>query len=753
MIARWLALLVLVASVGCGSKPEPRATERTAEAPPPAPTPRGARLVIPDAPEPTRLPAPEPPLLALAPAPREPAPKVEAPKAAELPKGVKVGDVRHEPLAPKPDAVVLVTAALAPGTKSAVLKVQSVAPGKYVRKTDPAYEKDWADLPMRDDGKDGDATANDGVFSVRVPASYQKHRHLIRYRVFATGKDDKPVRFPAAEEPSPNLAWWCDGGPAAWTGSREPGKAPNVTYSAEFLGTLQALQLIARIEDVTKSQWDGNAHKQRQQGTLVYRGVVYDHIQYSNRGQGSAHIAGKNKWAVKFAGRTVPFVDHDGVPFPGPVHGLDLNPGGSTPYLPILRGISGLDEVLSMRAYRLAGVPSPPATWVQWRVVTSSDEVNAKDQYAGDLWGLYVALGDFEPKLLSDKKLGDGVTMSAQSGIKHLPKGTTDADAQKQWGDFLNGMRSNPKEDWWRKNLDLPAYYSFHALNRLLGNVDLRPDGNHGYYRHPDGRWAPIPWDNDMIFVPRHHQPGYIEAIGCLRHPAIGIEYRNRAREILDLFAADGTSRGGQIGQFTADLGSALTPKKFDADWPRLDEARWNHHPRINPKGAYFLTTTQGGYFGGQFKRTIATPDFAGFQKYIIEFCTDVRPGGKYAPNDGDQRGYGWGYLAHEAKDDKIPAKPTATRPKADAFTFEASEFASPAKQKAAALEWRVGRVGAHGRYELDDYWKKEVADGRTVEIPAAVFKELGEYRVRARWRDDTNRAGHWSAPVNVSVK
>ena len=57
---------------------------------------------------------------------------------------------------------------------------------------------------------------------------------------------------------------------------------------------------------------------------------------------------------------------------------------------------------------------------------------------------------------------------------------------------------------------------------------------------------------------------------------------------------------------------------------------------------------------------------FAGFRKYLVEFCTDARPVKNYAPNDGDQRGYGWGYLAHEAKDDKIPAQPTVERPKAD---------------------------------------------------------------------------------------
>ncbi|MCU0704185.1 MAG: CotH kinase family protein, partial [Fimbriiglobus sp.] len=535
-----------------------------------------------------------------------------------------IASVKHSPTTPKPGDTVTVTARVT-GTGQVTLRVQSVVPGKYVRKSDAGYEKDWADLPMHDDGKDGDEAAGDGVFSARVPADYQKHRHLLRYRVVARGDGNKTTTAPPATDPSPNFAWWCNAGPAAWTGSREPGKAKAVTYPADFLGTLQSLHLIARGEDVAKSQWDPNFHKQRQEGTLVYRGVVYDHIRYSNRGQGSAHIAGKNKWALKFnSGHRVPFADHDGVPFPTPVDGLDLNPGGSTPYLPIHRGITGLDEVMSFRAYRLAGVPTPPITWVQWRVVTDPTEVSGKDQFAGDLWGVYVAVGEFEPALMADTKLPDGLTVSMQSGVKHTPKGMTDAD--KVWEKFIGEARSNPKEKWWRDNLDLPAYYSFHALNRLLGNVDLRPDGNHGYYRRPDGRWAPIPWDNDMMFVPRAHQPGHIDAIACLNHPAIAVEYRNRAREVLDLFAADATDRGGQVGQLVADLGAALTPKGHAIDWPRLDEARWNFAPRMNDKGLYFLNPTEGDHFGGRWKRTLATPDFAGFQKYLVEFCTDCRP-------------------------------------------------------------------------------------------------------------------------------
>jgi len=663
-----------------------------------------------------------------------------------------IGDVRHEPTAPKPGVPVLVSARLAKGLTRPVLKLQAVAPGKYVRKSDPEYEKDWTELAMHE-ARAKDGKAGTGVYSVRVPASFQRDRWLIRYRVVATGAGGKTVQAPEADEDCPNFAWWCDAGPAAWTGSRQPGKAPAVIYSAAFLNTLQALHLLARAEDVAKSQWDPAAHKKKQEGTVVYFGVVYDHIHYRNSGQVSAHACGKNKWAVKFnRGQHLPFVDHDGVPFPAPLDEVRLNPGLCNPFIPVLRGISGLDEVLSLRAYRLAGAPSPPATWVQWRVVTGAEEVSAKDQYAGDLWGLYVALGDMKPKLLADRRLPDGltVTVQTQSGLKHVPKRMT--DPRKEWDKFRRGMQSDPNEDWWRQNLDLLAYYSFHALNRLLGNVDLRPDGNHGYYRRPDGHWAPIPWDLDMMFVPRPNQPGHIDAIRCLRHPAIALEYRNRAREILDLFAADGSDRGGQVGQLTADLGAALTPKGYDVDWPRLDEARWNFHPRLATKGVYFVKDAVAQHGGEPWKRTLATADFAGFRKYVVDFCTDTRPVKNYVPHDGDPRGHGWGYLAHEAKDDRIPGTPTVQRLKTGAFRFEASAFASPTGNQ-GALEWRVGRVGKRGWYELVDYWRKEAEASRAVEVPREVFKEPGEYRVRARWRDGDGRCGHWSTPIPVRVR
>src|SRR5262249_12578805 len=122
-----------------------------------------------------------------------------------------ISDVRHGPAAPKPGDAVVVTARVGKGLTTPVLKIQAAAPGEYIRTSDAAYEREWVDVPMRDEGK--------GVYTARVPGKFQQDRWLIRYRVVAEGAGGKAVRAPAADAPSPNYAWWCDGGPAEWKGS------------------------------------------------------------------------------------------------------------------------------------------------------------------------------------------------------------------------------------------------------------------------------------------------------------------------------------------------------------------------------------------------------------------------------------------------------------------------------------------------------------------------------------------------------
>ncbi|HXI51258.1 MAG TPA: lamin tail domain-containing protein, partial [Candidatus Saccharimonadales bacterium] len=210
--------------------------------------------------------------------------------------------VDHQPPQPKSGQAVVVTARFREGQSltNVTLSWQVVEPGRYTRKSDPEYATNWSVAPMRDDGREGDVRAGDGVFTAVVPATWQKHRRLVRYRVRATNSGAVSVSAPQEDDDSPNFAWFVFDGLPAWTGASHPGKTPAITFSPEFLGTLPSYHLLARSADVAQSQWNGDANRRRFFGTLVYDGRVYDHIQFHNRGSGSAYISGKNKWGLKF---------------------------------------------------------------------------------------------------------------------------------------------------------------------------------------------------------------------------------------------------------------------------------------------------------------------------------------------------------------------------------------------------------------------------------------------------------------------
>ncbi len=680
-----------------------------------------------------------------------------------------ISDVQHTPAQPRPGDRVLVTARVSDpaGVREVALHVQSVEPGAYIRKSDPTFETAWKNLPMRDDGTDGDAKAGDGIFTATVPAEWQTHRRLLRYRITATDAPGLSGRVPYADDDCPNFAWFCYGGLPAWTGASQPGKTPPVTFTPEFLGTLPPYHLIANHADVERSQWDGGYHKRKLFGTLVYEGRVYDHIQFHNRGMGSTHVSGKNKWGFHFnRAREFQARDQWGRDYAHNWNNFAMNACAS-PWVQVNRGLAGLDEAVSFRAYHLAGVPSPATHWVHFRVVSRTNEVSAKSQYEGDLWGLYLAVQDTDGAWLRERGLPDGNTYSAETGRKHLAPGMPANNSD--FNNFMSGSRSTREEKWWRENLNLPDYYSFHAINRIVSNVDLRHGANHCLYHAPDGRWSPVPWDLDMMFIPKTHWPGVIDQTRCLDLPVLKREYQNRAREILDLLCSDPAPDGGQFGQLVAECARALRPAGHDRIWPELDMAVWNHHPRTSDKGAFYRNPASQGMMGGGFERRLATPDFAGFCRFLTEFATDSRPTKNYQPNDGDVRGYGYGFLWRESKDDAIPARPTikeiAAAAKNGAREFETTPFttATPAA-KFAALQWRVGRFTAPGlpgfrdgkpwRYEIEPLW---LSDELTVpalrtSIPASVFKSPGTYRVRVRHRDTNGRWSHWSAPAQIAV-
>ena len=677
---------------------------------------------------------------------------------AQSPATFVIREVGHLPAQPKPGEVVTVVARVATNAIQGVtLKLQRVEPGRYIRKADPEYERGWQDFPMRDDGQEGDARANDNLFTCVVPADWQVHRHLVRYRIMLLMAGGASARAPLASDPCPNYAWIALGEPAAWSGASRPGNSPVQVFSPKFLATLPTYHLLARADEVEKSQWHGGFNRVPFSGTLVYDGRVYDHIQFHNRGQASTYVAGKNKWGFKFnPGQPFAAKDLWGRPYKFGWDGFNLNACAS-PWAQVNRGMAGMDEAVSYRAYQLAGVPSPDVVWVHFRVIDAALEVAERTQYDGDLWGLYLVVQEKNGNWLRENNLPDGNIFSAESGVKHLAKGmpTNGMDLARFQAE---SRRPSSTEAWWRSHLDLPAYYSFHALNRALANIDLRADGNHCLYHRPDERWVVLPHDLDMMFIPKTHWPGVVEQNRCLDLPALRREYQNRAREILDLFCSDASTNGAQAGQLVAEMAGVLRPAGHTRNWAELDEAMWNWHPRNRARGHFNITPYPDSRMGGEWTRTLATPDLAGFCKYLVEFCTDSRPARNYRVNDGNQRGYGFGHLWIEARDPEIPTRPTLRA--TNVLVFEASSFASPGGAGFSAVEWRVAEIAAPGlagfeagqpwKYELEKAWSSGAltSPATTLRLPAEVCKAERTYRARVRYRDAAGRWSHWSLPV-----
>jgi hypothetical protein len=655
--------------------------------------------------------------------------------------------VSHAPKQPRSDDPVKITAApegKAPG--HLWVELQVVEPGAYIRRTDPAYSKDWREFPMQE---------TNGAFTVSIPGDLQKNRRLIRYR-FKTISKTETNYFPVLTNAAPNLAWFVSDGLPAWAGASKPGRTAQLTFSPEFLSTLPSYELIARADDARRSQWDQSYYRRPLFGTFVYEGEVYDHILFHNRGQASTYVAGKNKWGLKFnSGHSFAAKNFWGQPYKVKWSGINMNPCASA-WAQVNRGMAGMDEAIAYRAYQLAGVPSPDTFWVQFRVIDSKEE--SASQYEGDLWGLYLVVEEKGGGWLRENGLPDGNIYSAESGPKHVvPGGPQNGEDLVE---FRNGCERNPNEAWWRAHLDLPAYYGFHAINRLVANIDLRPDGNYYLYHKPDGHWMVLPHDLDMMFIPKSHQPGYVPQSACLEIPRLQLEFQNRAREILDLLASDSSPQGGQIGQVVAELAQKIAPPGQQRNWAELDEAIWNMHPRSHEKGQFYLTPYTDHRMGGGWQRNLATPDFAGFCQYIVEFCTDSRPKKNYRPNDGDQRGYGFGYLAYEANDPKIPARPIVTLTSSNQQpAFLVSAFSSPAGAKFSIIQWRIAEIAAPAlkgyvagkpyRYEIEPCWTKELTTVSPdfIAPPEACASER-TYRARARYKDETGRWSHWSAPA-----
>ncbi len=697
-----------------------------------------------------------------------------------------IRQVNHTPQSPTSSDPVIVTAKVtdSDGLEKVTLEYQRVAPGNYIRTTDAAYQSTWTPITMVDNGSNGDTTANDSIFTATIPAFLHLHRHLYRYRIIAKDNLSSQQLVPYQDDEQRNFAYFVYDNFPSWSGVFEAG-GTSTTFPSTMMGNLPTYHLIAKSSDVTNSQYNPSQKNSRYRATLVYDGRVYDNIEFKIRGEQSTYVSGKNKWrfyanpARKFRIR-----DNWGKRYDEDWTTINLQ-ANATPWVPINRGMTGLDEAPTMRMHEVAGVLAPRTHYLSLRIIDESTETTAY-QYNSDLWGLYLAIEQPNGSFLDERDFADGNIYKIENNGEgdRKEQGATHPTDNSDWNSFNTSSGSAQNVQWWRDNVDLPSYYTFRALNRLFGNVDLREGWNHYVYREPtEDKWYIMPWDFDMMFIPKTHWDGTVRQRNSINnHAVLAIEFRNRAREILDLVASDSSNNGGQIGQMIDEYLQLINPSGQSPTWADLDAHIWNEHPRtsdgsnvpgIGPtpphRGNFFAPTFMYSFNGGSFTRTLSSADVEGFADYILKYTTNTFPGSSWAVNNGNPLGYGYEYVKSEANDPNIPNKPTLTYSgpadySPDSLTFTSSSFSDPnGNATFGKMRYRIAQIAAPG---LDGYI---TGSPRTYEIetvatsgditpftssytfPPTIATPGFTYRVRVQHEDSSGRTSHWSDPIQFT--
>jgi hypothetical protein len=662
--------------------------------------------------------------------------------------------VEHTPQSPRSGEDVVVTAKITDpnGVGAASLQYQLVNPGSYIALGDAAYQTSWTTLPMRDDGQGGDAVAADGTYSVTLPASLQTHRRLVRYRIAAEDLLGAEVAAPYADDPQPNFAYYVYDGIPDWTGAAQPGAGgtpgAQVTYGADVMNSLPTYQLITKRADHVDSQYIPNSTRgggyggdaYLWTGTMVYDGVVYDHIDYRARGGVWRYAMGKNMWKFDFnRGHSFQAYDDYGNPYDTKWDKVNFSAviqQGDFGY----RGEQGLFESVGFKLFNLAGVETPKTNFVQFRIVDRASETGAT-QYDTDFQGLYLVVEQVDGRFLDEHGMPDGNLYKMEGGTGEANNIGPDGPADRS---DLNSFQSTytnttPTDDWWRQNLDLESYYSYRSIVEAIHHYDIGDGKNYFYYHNPEtNQWSVVPWDIDLTWANNMYGSGNEPFKNrVLNRPEFSLEYKNRLRELRDLLY-----NAEQTGQLIDEMASHIyTPGQ--RSMVDADRAMWDYNPILS-----------SGYVNGS---------KAGLGRFY-----DIAPGGTFTGMITVLKNYVASrsvYIdTNLAADAQIPNKPTVTSTSPPTYpinqlTFSTTPF-SDGTGTFAAMEWRLAEVTdpdnpnydptAPKLYEINAAWESGpiTTFSNSITIPGQYVEAGSTYRVRVRMQDSTGRWSNWSAPV-----
>ncbi|MCA9197739.1 MAG: tandem-95 repeat protein [Planctomycetales bacterium] len=697
----------------------------------------------------------------------------------------QIRKVQHQPQQPTSIESTTITSEVTDpqGVAAVELEYQVVLPGEFVpallpvpltdlrrnadtpREPNPAYfdPANWTKVVMRDDGQAADEAANDGVYSVTLPA--QINRALVRYRITVMDTLGESVLVPYDDDRTENFAYFVYDGVPEYEGT-----------SAEVMESLPVYHVIARANDVSQVM-AYRSTDQIAQGTqarfaynwpaaFVYDGQVYDNISFRLRGaNGRYQLRGKRSMRFRFNdGEYFAANNQDGEPFPEPLRTLTtgkmFDNRGTLTY--------ALNETVNMYLYNLIGLPAPETQYVHFRMIDSAEE--QPDAWSGDFWGLNFVLETYDSRFLDNHDLEPGnlyklinqTTNWEQQQRYQAPSAVSDGSDHDN---IERNLRGSNTAEYIDAHVNLEKYYLFHALAEAIRHYDFWPSANKNmvYYFEPDylpendflGKLWILPWDTDASWGPtwnRGHDVVYnalFPATGSgadnQSTPELWPAYFNVVREIRDLLW-----QPDQIEPIVQQFADVIKPLEA------ADLARWRGGP-----------STEGSYSG------LTGAGVQGIDALVVDMLNFAFEGGNWPGGSVGRGGRADDLDALQGtrgEGDQIPETPTisylgeANFP-VNALRFGVSAFADPqGNDTFAAMEWRIAEITDPAAPAFDpnakfkpewmaDWESGELTDyAAEIQPPSTAVSAGHTYRARVRMQDDSGRWSHWSAPLQFTA-
>jgi hypothetical protein len=702
-----------------------------------------------------------------------------------------IRQVHHSPQSPASSNAIVITAKVTDpqGVASVTLQYQVVSPGNYLPSVlpvpvaqlvanpslkptpNPAFESaaNWLTMPMVDNGAGGDEQAGDNVYTAVLPP--QPNRTLVRYRIVVTDSLGASRRAPFEDDPSLNFGCFVYDGIPSYAG-----------VSSKVLQSLPVYSLLSRAVDISQCAAydetyqlpqfgsDGLAHLSRfafnWPGTMVYDGIVYDHIRYRLHGANGRYQPGKRNWRFEFnRGQYLAARKQDGQLFPRKWAHLTTGKGSDNRLVLTF----GLNEVVNYFLWNQVGVPAPETLFFHFRVVDGAAE--AADPYNNDFWGLNWAQEDYDNRFLDSHSLAKGNLYKLINAAMSFDPGQDMVGQQRYQGPYAvtngsdgaaiqAGLLSAQTSDWIRAHVNCTEWYRYHAVCEAVRNYDFWPDANKNaawYFEPPystsndyHGRFWTMPWDTDSSWGPTWNSGQDLVYNGVFlaaSHPDLQIEYYNTIREVRDLlFQADQINP--LIDAFAAQI-SSFVP---------ADLLRWSN---ASVGGGNYVSLSSGAGF-------VSPALSGGLPAYVQDMKDFMFTGGTRAWWIDRQTVSAGGWVTRLdslAADSAIPSRPTISYVGPSNFpvtglTFQSSAFADPQGAGTfAAMQWRLAEITSSGsaitnpaqlKLEWNAVWDSGVLTNFTspVRIPAVSAIPGHVYRARVRHQDSTGRWSRWSAPV-----